>query len=152
MSLLIHSQPDYTVHCKDLLAELHSVFYRFITLLSHFNQTRLCVFEKSEFCLLTGQLLLKLLVFLHQKVERILQVLIAIYKHFVVLVKIIDKIFDEEQVICIERGQLYWSEISSRCLCLLLCLLNLHNLLLRIFLRSFSLAVRAFCGYAWSFI
>ena len=102
VGLLIDCQPDHTVHRQDFFTELHAMLNGFVTLLSHFYQALFSVFEKGKLSLLPRKLLLKLLVFLHQEVKCILQVLITIDKHFVILIEIVDKVFDEEQVIRVE--------------------------------------------------
>ena len=84
------------------MAQLHAMLNSFIALLSDFNQTLLCLFEKCKFSLLTDQLLLELFVLLKQKMECILQVLVAIDEDLVILIEVVDQIFDKEQVICVK--------------------------------------------------
>ena len=102
MGLLIDSQSDHSIHCEHFLAELHTLLDSFVAVLGDFHQPLLCIVKKCNFSLLSDQLLLELFVLLEQKVECILQVLIAIHKHLIILVQIVHQILHKEQVICVK--------------------------------------------------
>ena len=112
MCLLLDCQLDYSVHRQALVAQDHALLDGLVSFLGHFLESLLGLVVEQILGNFLLEGVLQLLMLLDKEAEGVFEVLVAVLEHLVVLGEVVDEVFDEVEIVCIEGSQLDVLEVA----------------------------------------